>query len=57
MQEADGKTGVLTAVAMSVATLMIAQHIAGKATRDALFLTYFDIAQLPKVMMVSARTK
>ena len=54
MQEADGKTGVLTAVAMSVATLMIAQHIAGKATRDALFLTYFDIAQLPKVMMVGA---
>lgn len=39
---------------MLVATLMIAQHIAGKATRDALFLTYFDVSQLPKVMMVSA---
>ena len=39
---------------MFAATIMIAQHIAGKATRDALFLTYFDVSQLPKVMMVSA---
>ena len=45
---------MLTAVAMLAATLMIAQHIAGKATRDALFLTYFDVSQLPKLMMVSA---
>jgi len=41
-------------VGMTVATLMIAQHIAGKATRDALFLSYFDVSQLPKLMMVSA---
>lgn len=46
--------GVLTAVAMLAATVMIAQHIAGKAARDALFLTYFDISQLPVVMMVSS---
>jgi len=39
---------------MLAATLMIAQHIAGKATRDALFLTYFDVSQLPKLMMVGA---
>jgi len=41
-------------VGMAVAALMIAQHIAGKATRDALFLSYFDVAQLPKLMMASA---
>ena len=45
---------MLTAVAMLAATLMIAQHIAGKATRDALFLTSFDVSQLPKVMMLGA---
>ena len=39
---------------MTAAMLMIAQHIAGKATRDALFLTYFDVAQLPVMMMASA---
>ncbi len=39
---------------MVVAALMIAQHIAGKATRDALFLSYFDVSQLPKLMMASA---
>jgi len=54
MQETDRNTGILTAIAMAAATLMIAQHIAGKATRDALFLTYFDVAQLPKIMMGSA---
>ncbi len=36
------------------AAVMIAQHIAGKATRDALFLTYFEVDQLPKIMMASA---
>ena len=40
--------------AMLAATIMIAQHIAGKATRDALFLTHFDVSQLPKAMMASA---
>jgi AAA family ATP:ADP antiporter len=39
---------------MAVSALMIAQHIAGKATRDALFLSYFDVSQLPKLMMASA---
>ena len=44
----------MTAAAMLAATLMIAQHIAGKATRDALFLTTFDISALPKMMMLGA---
>jgi AAA family ATP:ADP antiporter len=39
---------------MLAATLMIAQHIAGKATRDALFLTHFEVSHLPKVMMLGA---
>ena len=45
---------MVVSVGMAVAALMIAQHIAGKATRDALFLSYFDVAQLPKLMMASA---
>ena len=39
---------------MLAATLMIAHHIAGKAARDALFLTHFDVSRLPQMMMVSA---
>lgn len=53
-QRSQDNTPLLTAVAMTAAMLMIAQHIAGKATRDALFLTYFDVARLPLMMMVSA---
>lgn len=41
-------------VAVLTATLMIAQQVAGKATRDTLFLTYFDIAHLPHLLVVSA---
>ena len=54
MQTDEQKTGLLTAIAMTAATLMIAQHIAGKATRDALFLSNFDVADLPKAMMLGA---
>ena len=54
IQEEDNDTRLLTTIAMIAATLMIAQHIAGKATRDALFLTHFDVSHLPKIMMVSA---
>jgi predicted MFS family arabinose efflux permease len=50
----EKKLVILSFVAMfSVATL-IAQHIAGKATRDALFLTYFPVERLPLMMMASA---
>ena len=54
VQEKQNDTGLLTTIAMIAATLMIAQHIAGKAARDALFLTHFDVSQLPKIMIVSA---
>lgn len=36
------------------ATVMIAQQVAGKATRDALFLSQFDVRELPKLVVVSA---
>ena len=36
------------------ATTMIAQQVAGKATRDALFLTYFDVTQLPRAVIIAA---
>ncbi len=40
--------------AIVAATLMIAHQIAGKATRDALFLSQFDVTALPKIVMASA---
>jgi AAA family ATP:ADP antiporter len=42
---------VATAV---VSAAMIAQQVAGKATRDTLFLTSFDVKALPSMMAVSA---
>lgn len=33
---------------------LIAQHVAGKATRDTLFLTHFGIELLPAAMIVAA---
>jgi len=36
------------------AMVMIAQQVAGKATRDALFLSQFDVRELPKLMVISA---
>ena len=36
------------------ATIMIAHQVAGKATRDGLFLTLFDVTDLPKAVMASA---
>lgn len=43
-----------TVWALGAATLIIAQQVAGKATRDALFLSRFDVAALPKVVMATA---
>ena len=40
--------------ALFSATIMIAQQVAGKATRDALFLTYFDVTQLPRAVIIAA---
>ncbi len=45
---------ILTLVATAAVATLIAQHIAGKATRDALFLTYFPVERLPLMMIVSA---
>lgn len=41
-------------IAWWVATVMIAQQVAGKALRDAFFLSNFDAAVLPQVMTVSS---
>jgi hypothetical protein len=54
MKEHRENTGLITAFATIAVTTMMAQHIAAKATRDALFLTNFDVALLPTMMMVSA---
>lgn len=40
--------------AIGTATLMIAHQVAGKATRDALFLSQFEVTALPKMVMASA---
>ncbi len=37
-----------------VAFLMIANQVAGKATRDALFLSHFDVTSLPTMLMAGA---
>src|SRR4051812_29072337 len=33
---------------------LVAQHVAGKATRDALFLSHFGLGLLPAAMIVAA---
>ena len=33
---------------------MIAHQVAGKATRDALFLSHFDVTELPKAVIAAA---
>ena len=40
--------------ALFAATIMIAQQVAGKATRDALFLSNFDVTNLPKIVIAAA---
>jgi AAA family ATP:ADP antiporter len=47
-------TAAATAFALISATLMIAHQVGGKATRDAMFLSYYDITQLPKMVIVAA---
>jgi ATP:ADP antiporter, AAA family len=43
-------------VAVATATLMIAHQVAGKATRDSLFLLHFDVTWLPTLVIVAAVT-
>ncbi len=40
--------------ALSTATVMIAHQVAGKATRDALFLSQFNVTDLPKAVIAAA---
>ena len=40
--------------ALVTALTMIAQQVAGKAARDALFLSHFEVVHLPKVVMASS---
>lgn len=44
----------LTRTAMLCAALMMAHQVAGKATRDALFLTAFPIRDLPRMVIAAA---
>ena len=43
-----------TVFALATATVMIAQQVAGKAARDALFQSHYDVAQLPKAVIAGA---
>ncbi len=54
MNDAAKGNRVLVVTALICVTTMIAQHIAGKAARDALFLTYFPVERLPVMMIVAA---
>ena len=54
MEKNRSDTTTVTIAAILTATVMIAHHVAGKATRDALFLTLFNVELLPRMMMVSA---
>ena len=50
--EGDTRTAVITATLTS--TAMIGYQMAAKATRDALFLSSFDVSALPAMVMASA---
>ena len=56
MSSSGGRSAASTSVAIAsvCAFAMIATQVAGKATRDALFLSNFDISALPLVLMASA---
>jgi AAA family ATP:ADP antiporter len=43
-----------TTFALASATLMIAHQVAGKATRDAIFLSHYDVTALPKIVIIAA---
>jgi len=54
MSDSARSDGAALGFALFAATTMIAQQVAGKATRDALFLSNFDVTNLPKVMIAAA---
>lgn len=47
-------TRTATMFAVASATLMIAHQVAGKATRDAVFLSHYDVTALPKMVITAA---
>jgi anti-anti-sigma factor len=49
----DGDSGATVFATMS-AMVIIAHQVAGKATRDALFLTHYDVTDLPKAVILGA---
>ena len=54
MSSADRATKTAVVAAVVTAAAMIAFQMAAKATRDALFLSTFDVSALPRMVMVSA---
>lgn len=46
--------GAASAFAVLSATVIIAHQVAGKATRDGMFLAHFDVTHLPKVVIATA---
>jgi undecaprenyl pyrophosphate phosphatase UppP len=54
MSNSSRTDAIALAFALIAATTMIAQQVAGKATRDALFLSNFDVTNLPKVVIAAA---
>jgi ATP:ADP antiporter, AAA family len=50
----QSSTSSATLFALASATLMIAQQVAGKATRDAVFLSHYDVTDLPKMVILAA---
>jgi len=47
-------SGLELALAGATATVMIAHQVAAKAARDSLFLTHFDVTDLPAMMIAGA---
>jgi len=50
----SGSLRTRSATAMTVSGLLMAQQVAGKASRDAIFLSQFPIANLPAMVTVAA---
>lgn len=53
MKQSDGLDR-LTTVSMVGAALMLAHQVAGKAARDGLFLSRYDVTALPKMVLAAA---
>ena len=54
MATRQGRTARAAFFALLSAVLMIAHQVGGKATRDAIFLSQFEVTQLPRILIVAA---